>query len=70
MAKKKEQKREREYANWLIPDRLLVAQTRYNLRRLKREAAQYPGASALINQKVDELIWLLDSAKLDDANYK
>lgn len=63
MAKSKKQQINRQ---WLIPDRLLAAQSRYALRRMKKEIVKFPGASSLMNQRIDELIWLLDSAKEAD----
>lgn len=51
---------------WLIPDRVLAAQARYNLRRLKKQIAGFEHAGSLMNQKIDELIYLLDAAKASD----
>lgn len=50
------EKSERE---WLIPDRVLVAQSRYNLRAMKKKIAQFRGASEKLDKKIDELIAMI-----------
>lgn len=60
MAKvEKVKKVDEEYENWLIPDRLLAAQSKYNLNRLKREIVKYPKANALLKEKIEEIVFIL-----------
>ena len=44
---------------WLISDRVLVAQSRYNLRTMKKKIAQFKGASEKLDKKIDELIAMI-----------
>lgn len=44
---------------WLIPDRILVAQSRYNLRTMKKKIAQFKGASEKLDEKIDQLIAMI-----------
>ena len=46
---------------WLIPNRQLAGQTRYNLKLMKKQIAQYPGASEVMDHHIDALLKLLDS---------
>ena len=51
--------KEKESGEWLVPDRLLAAQSRYNINRLKREIVKYPKASAMLNDKLEEIVFIL-----------
>lgn len=62
MSKKEKQEKplkEKVSGEWLVPDRLLVAQSRYNINRLKREIVKYPKASAMLNEKLEEIVFIL-----------
>lgn len=51
--------KEKNPANWLVPDRLLAAQSRYNINRLKREIVKYPKANAMLKEKLEEIVMIL-----------